>query len=109
MFASMITRPDLPKTACLGLYNLKIRWGLSARGWAAVSVLIILAAGLYGVGIVPFLAVTDRIDARILVVEGWVHDYAIRASVDEFRKGSYERTFTTGGPVLGNGGYTNDF
>jgi uncharacterized SAM-binding protein YcdF (DUF218 family) len=43
------------------------------------------------------------------VVEGWIHEYAIRAAADEFRRGSYERVFTTGGPVQGTGGYINDF
>ena len=38
-----------------------------------------------------------------------MHEYAIRAAVEEFRSGSYRRVFATGGPVEGNGGYTNDF
>ena len=56
----------------------------------------------------PFLAPTRRVDARILVVEGWVHDYVIRAAAKEFATGSYERVFSTGGPTNGNGGYTSD-
>jgi uncharacterized SAM-binding protein YcdF (DUF218 family) len=59
-------------------------------------------------GLYPFLAVTQRVSANALVVEGWVHRYGIRAAVDEFQKGSYERVFATGGPVIGNGGYVND-
>lgn len=55
------------------------------------------------------LAITGRVDADILVVEGWVHRYAIRAAADEFRSGSYRRAFTTAGPVDGIGGYINDF
>jgi hypothetical protein len=31
------------------------------------------------------------------------------ASVEEFKTGSYQRVFTTGGPVEGGGGYTNDY
>jgi uncharacterized SAM-binding protein YcdF (DUF218 family) len=61
-------------------------------------------------GAYPFLAITHRVgDADALVVEGWVHDYAIQAAADEFRSGSYRRVFTTGGPVVGIGGYINDF
>jgi len=56
-----------------------------------------------------FLAPTQRVDADILVVEGWVHPYAIRASAEEFQNHSYHRIFTTGGPVVGNGGYINDY
>jgi uncharacterized SAM-binding protein YcdF (DUF218 family) len=43
------------------------------------------------------------------VVEGWVQEYAIQAAVDEFKSGSYRHVFTTGGPVVGTGGYINDF
>jgi uncharacterized SAM-binding protein YcdF (DUF218 family) len=42
-------------------------------------------------------------------VEGWIHLYAIRASAEEFKAGSYQRIFTTGGPVVGSGGYVNDY
>jgi uncharacterized SAM-binding protein YcdF (DUF218 family) len=43
------------------------------------------------------------------VVEGWIHEYAIRAAVKEFQTNHYQRVFTTGGPVVGTGGYINDF
>lgn len=33
----------------------------------------------------------------------------IRGGAEEFKTGSYERIFTTGGPENGNGGYTNDY
>jgi uncharacterized SAM-binding protein YcdF (DUF218 family) len=59
--------------------------------------------------IYPFLAVTHRVDTNILVVEGWIHEYAIRAAVQEFRSNRYQRVFTTGGPVEGTGGYINDY
>ena len=35
-------------------------------------------------GVYPFLAITNRVGADVLVVEGWVHEYTIRAAVDEF-------------------------
>jgi len=38
-----------------------------------------------------FLAPTQRVDTDILVVEGWVHPYAIRASAEEFQNHSYHR------------------
>lgn len=59
--------------------------------------------------IYPFLAENHRINANVLVVEGWIHEYAIRAAVKEFRTGAYEAVVATGGPVEGSGGYTNDF
>lgn len=66
-------------------------------------ILLLLALGL-GTGIAlltihPYLAVTERVPAKILVIEGWLPDYAIEAGVEEFRAGGYERIFTTGGPL----------
>ena len=52
---------------------------------------------------------THRVDTNVLVVEGWIHDYAIRVAVEEFRNDRYQRVFTTGGPVEGIGGYINDY
>ncbi|PYL63312.1 MAG: cytosine deaminase [Verrucomicrobia bacterium] len=57
----------------------------------------------------PFLAVTDRVNSKVLVIEGWIQRHAIQAGADEFNRGSYERIFTTGGPENGSGGYVNDY
>jgi len=96
-------------SALLGILVRKQRWGLSWRGSLIAIVCGILAFALLLKTIYPFLAVTDRIDAKVLVVEGWVHEYGIDASVRELKTGGYERVFTTGGPVIGTGGYTSDY
>ncbi len=92
-----------------GIISRKERWGLSWRGW-----LLITSGGLACFGFVfwniqPFLAVTHRVDTNVLVVEGWTRRYAIRGGAEEFRNGTYDRIFTTGGPEAGSGGYTNDY
>jgi uncharacterized SAM-binding protein YcdF (DUF218 family) len=69
----------------------------------------LLVVGSLLLNIQPFLAKTQRVNAGTLIVEGWIHEYAIRAAVDEFKGGAYQRIFTTGGPVVGTGDYTNDF
>jgi uncharacterized SAM-binding protein YcdF (DUF218 family) len=93
-----------------GLFNRKERWALSWRGWLILAFAVFLAGALFMKGAYPFLATTHRVDhADALVVEGWVHEYAIQAAVDEFRSGSYPRVFTTGGPVTGSGHYVNDY
>ena len=92
-----------------GLATRKERWGLSWKGWLVIGLLVIAMAGSLAYAAYPFLAVTHRVNADTLVVEGWVHQYAIRSAVDEFQAGHYERVFTTGGPVAGMGGYTNDY
>lgn len=92
-----------------GLFIRRERWGLSWRGWlvlGAAAFLVFLTAVFR---VYPFLAVTDRSDGGLLVVEGWVHEYAIRSAAEEFKSGGYQRVFTTGGPVGGMGGYTNDY
>jgi uncharacterized SAM-binding protein YcdF (DUF218 family) len=92
-----------------GCVTRRERWGLSWRGWAVAFLIMLLVAGLWLVNIQPFLAHTERVDAKVLVVEGWIHEFAARAAVTEFQTGHYEKIYTTGGPVAGNGGYVNDF
>ena len=92
-----------------GLITLKERWGLSWRGWLIVLVAILLAFYLCLFQIYPFLATTHRVNGNALVVEGWIHDYAIRAALKEFRSNRYDKIFTTGGPIERNGGYVNDY
>ncbi|HEX5400614.1 MAG TPA: ElyC/SanA/YdcF family protein [Verrucomicrobiae bacterium] len=46
---------------------------------------------------------------KTLVVEGWIDPFAISAAEREFKDGHYDRIFTTGGPVAGSGGYSNDY
>lgn len=79
------------------------------RGWLAAAMMVVLTGWLLVRISYPFLAVTERVDATVLAVEGWAKDYAIRAAVEEFKSGGYERVVTTGGPVQGIGGYINDY
>ena len=92
-----------------GTFVRKKRWGLSWRGWLIVLAGVILAFSAFLLRVYPFLAVTHRVDTNVLVVEGWIHEYAIRAALKEFQSNHYERVFTTGGPVDGVGGYINDY
>jgi uncharacterized SAM-binding protein YcdF (DUF218 family) len=95
--------------AMWGLLDRKERWSLSWRGRLIFAFALLLVGVLVFEGVYPFLATSHRVDADILVVEGWVHDYAICGAVEEFRRGSYRRVFTTGGPVPGSGHYVNDY
>lgn len=98
-----------PNRQLWGILTRKERWGLSVRGWLLLGATALIAAWAMLACIGPFLAVTDKVNADMLVVEGWVHPYAIRAGANEFREGSYQRVFATGGPVTGTGGYTSDY
>ena len=92
-----------------GLVHRKERWGLSWKGRLLVLALLIGLATEFVYGVYPFLAVTHRVDTDILVVEGWIPFYAIHAAAREFGSGSYRQVLTTGGPITGMGGYTNDY
>ena len=60
----------------------------------AVAAVVFLAALL---AVHPFLAVTRRESARLLVVEGWLYDKPIVDEViREFRTGAYDRLITVG-------------
>jgi len=92
-----------------GLFSRRLRWGLSGRGWFVLSACGVVLAYLVFANIYPFLAVTQRVATDTLVVEGWIHHQGIVAAVAEYRQGIYRRVFTTGGPVIGKGGYINDY
>jgi hypothetical protein len=47
----------------------------------------------------PFLAVTERVPTTVLVVEGWLPDFALQAALAEFRQGGYREIWVTGGPL----------
>jgi uncharacterized SAM-binding protein YcdF (DUF218 family) len=108
-FGTSPLREARPRRAVWGLFDRRERWSLSWRGRLILIFAVLLSAGFLFKEVYPFLATTHRVDADVLVVEGWMHEYAIRAAVEEFRSGSYRCVFATGGPVEGNGGYTNDF
>jgi uncharacterized SAM-binding protein YcdF (DUF218 family) len=69
------------------------------RGWLLLLVLLAtLTIGL-GLAVHPFLAVTDPVRADVLVIEGWLPDYAIEAGADLFRRPQYQQVYVTGGPL----------
>ncbi len=91
------------------IFTRRERWGLSWLGWLILFAAVALVISLFLFRVYPFLAVTDRANTNVLVVEGWIHEYAIRAAAEEFRNNPYDRILTTGGPVEGLGHYINDY
>lgn len=72
-----------------GIFIKRERWSLSFSGSLfllcfAASLVVILARGLY-----PFLAITDRVASRVLVVDGWLPSYELNQAVAEFSEGQY--------------------
>ena len=87
------------RSALGGLLKRKETWTLTWRGWMIALLLTaaFLAIGLWRVH--PFLALNRPTKAEDLVVEGWIPEYALQKSVDEFQSHPYRRIFTSGGPV----------
>lgn len=85
-----------------GLFTRKERWGLSVRGKLCLFLMLLIAGFSLIKGLYPFLATTERANSDVLVVEGWVRPFAIRAAAEEFRSGHYRKILTTGGPISGS-------
>jgi uncharacterized SAM-binding protein YcdF (DUF218 family) len=56
----------------------------------------------------PFLSPTQPCGAKILVVEGWLPDYALDSTAVQLRRSSYSRIVVTGG-VLELGSYLKEY
>lgn len=79
------------------LIKRRTSWQLTWLGWLALLFFLGAASCIWLLEGEAFLAISDPLPARVLIVEGWIGDEAVRAAVDEFRRGDYERVITTGG------------
>ncbi|MBW4479867.1 MAG: YdcF family protein [Tolypothrix brevis GSE-NOS-MK-07-07A] len=88
-----------PKILKIRLIKRQEMWTLTVLGWVIAMALMIYVIFFSITHLYPFLAVTSPIKTDVLVVEGWVKDYAVEQAFAEFKSGSYRQIFTTGGPV----------
>ena len=49
--------------------------------------------------IYPFLSITDTVKTDVLVVEGWLPDFALKQAVEEYNLGNYKTLIVTGMPI----------
>jgi hypothetical protein len=82
-----------------GLLQRKQVLVLSWRGWILLLALLAASGLLAARQIHPFLAITHPVGADILVVEGWLPDYALQEALACFRQRGYRLLITTGGPL----------
>lgn len=91
-----------------GLFRRRPVWFPTVRGW----LMLVVLAALLGVAVLrgayPFLAVNAPVRDGVLVVEGWLPDYALEAAMAEFKRHPYERLYVTGG-LLDAGGFLSEF
>ena len=79
-------------------------WVITWQGWIIIVISLITSTILIIGNIYPFLAVNAPVKADVLVVEGWLPDYAVDSAIAEFKKGGYSKLITTGLPI-GKGYY----
>jgi len=102
MKLSLGTFPEI-----LSIGNMK-RWKLTYKrecrtltlfGWFITLLVIAVSVFVAIAHMHSFLAVTNPIAAEILVVEGWLPDYALKRAIDEFNAQNYQLLITTGEPI----------
>lgn len=81
------------------LFVKKEVWRLSFLGWSLILAGLGISFTCFVASIHHFLSLHRPVDANILIVEGWLPDYALKKAVAEFRKGKYDLLITTGGPI----------
>ena len=86
--------------AYLGLLKRRECWTLSGPGWAILCVISTTIIVLTIVKIHSFLSANDPVQAQLLVVEGWLPDYALEEAMNEFNAHHYDLLVITGEPLL---------
>jgi len=90
------------------LTTIRERRVLTPIGWVALSIAIgsVLVSVILFVH--PFLAPTKPVGGDILVVEGWLPDYALEKAKVRFQKEGYQLLVTTGGEI-GKGYHLSEY
>lgn len=83
-------------------------WLPTIQGWLFILVFTLTLMLFIANHIHSFLAPNFPIKADILVVEGWIEDYAIKSAMQEFQRGGYQKLITTGTP-LEQGFYLSEY
>jgi hypothetical protein len=79
--------------------------------WSGRFLVLLLVMGLLiglGATLYPFLAPSAKPHHGLMVVEGWIHDFALDEAVAIYRAGDYTKLICTGVPVE-VGSYIQDY
>lgn len=88
------------KLKCPPLIRRRERWMLTPWGWGVAIAIVMTILGMVFGSLYPFLAAVEPLpEAEILVVEGWLPDYALEAALAQFDRGNYRQLVTTGLPL----------
>jgi uncharacterized SAM-binding protein YcdF (DUF218 family) len=89
----------LPRCAVRGLFQQRLLWLPSLRGWLVLFIGSAVAGWVLVTGIYPFLAQNRPLPGSPLVVEGWGDDEVLQQGIREIQAGHYHGLFVTGGTI----------
>ena len=79
-----------------GLLEYKPQWSLSLKGWLVLWLAIALGVGFTLNFLQSFLAAKHPIEAKLLVVEGWLPPEALETAQQTFDQNHYQWLITVG-------------
>jgi hypothetical protein len=94
---TVTVKPAAPR--CWGLFRRRECLVPTWRGWLALMLVCVALAIIAVREVSPFLNVTAPAPGGVLVVEGWMADYGLEATVTEFRRNHYDKVYVVGGPL----------
>lgn len=77
-------------------------------GWLVIMLIIVTLVSVYLKYIHLFLAINRPIKAEVLIVEGWLRDYALKQAAELYKQYDYQRIIVTGGR-LDRGEYLSEY
>jgi hypothetical protein len=64
-----------------------------------IAIIIVFLLAGFVAGVHPFMSITNRVQADLLLVEGWLSSEELCRAVEESHSGNYQLVVTTGGPL----------
>jgi hypothetical protein len=77
-------------------------------GWLALCTIFLGTVSFVVSGLDSFLSVNKPLDAKVMVIEGWLPDYALQQAVQELSRSHYVKLLAAGGP-LEKGFYLSEY
>ena len=74
-------------------------WCPTWLGWLIIIALLLITGRLFLLLSVKYLAVNDPVNAKTLVIEGWVDTYVILDALDYYKNNGFDRLIVTGIPI----------
>jgi hypothetical protein len=68
-------------------------------GWCAIALLVFIGCGVFVFSIHPFLSPVHPIESEILVIEGWIPEYALQQAAGDFKNREYRMLVVTCGTL----------